>query len=45
MFAVSADYGLFPGVTLKGDIAFNDEDSDADGDSTTAGVVTVQVDY
>ncbi|MEM8952022.1 MAG: porin [Pseudomonadota bacterium] len=45
VFSLAADYGLFPGVTVKGDIAFNDEDSDADGDSTTAGVVTIQVDY
>ncbi|MEM7043089.1 MAG: porin [Pseudomonadota bacterium] len=45
VLAFSADYGLFPGVTVKGDIAFNDEDSDADGDSTTAGVVTLQLDY
>ncbi|MGI9509515.1 MAG: porin [Geminicoccaceae bacterium] len=41
----AADYGLWPGVTLKGDIAFNDEDEDDDGDSTTAGVLTVQLDY
>ena len=45
VFAIAADYGLFPGVTLKGDIAFNDEDQDAGGDSTTAGVATVQIDY
>ncbi|MEZ5934403.1 MAG: porin [Alphaproteobacteria bacterium] len=41
----SADYGLFPGVTLKGDVGFNDNDQDAGGDSTTAGVVTLQLDY
>lgn len=41
----SADYGLFPGVTLKGDVGFNDNDPDAGGDETTAGVVTLQVDY
>ncbi|MGI9417195.1 MAG: porin [Geminicoccaceae bacterium] len=43
----SGDYGLFPGVTLKGDLAFNDDDDDTGGadDSTTAGVVTLQLDY
>lgn len=45
VFALSADYGLWSGVTLKGDLSFNDEDQDDDGDSTTAGVVTVQLDY
>ncbi|MDH3661822.1 MAG: porin [Alphaproteobacteria bacterium] len=47
VFVVSGDYGLWPGVTLKGDIAFNDDDDDtgADDDSTTAGVVTLQLDY
>ena len=45
VLAFSGDYGLFPGVTLKGDLAFNDEDSDDDGGSTTAGVLTVQLDY
>ena len=45
VFALSADYGLWSGVTLKGDLSFNDEDEDDDGSSTTAGVVTVQVDY
>ncbi len=41
----SGDYGVFPGVTLKGDLSFNDEDSGAGGDSTTAGVVAIQLDY
>jgi len=45
VLAFSADYGLFPGVTVKGDLAFNSDDSDADGDSTTAGVVTLQLNY
>ena len=47
VYVVSADYGLFPGVTLKGDLAYNDDDEDTGGDddSTTAGVVTIQVDY
>ncbi|MGI9435601.1 MAG: porin [Geminicoccaceae bacterium] len=49
--AVSGDYGLFPGVTLKGDISFNDNDSDTadpitgNRDSTTAFVTTLQLDY
>lgn len=41
----SADYGVFPGVTLKGDVGFNDNDPDAGGEETTAGVVTLQLDY
>jgi hypothetical protein len=41
----SADYGLFPGVTLKGDLGFNDNDLDAGGEETTAGVVTLQLNY
>jgi len=41
----SGDYGVFPGVTLKGDLAFNSDDDDADGDSTSAGIITVQIDY
>jgi len=41
----SGDYGLFPGVTVKGDLSFNDDDADADGDNTTAGLVAVQIDY
>jgi predicted porin len=45
VLAFSGDYGLFPGVTLKGDLSFNDDDQGAGGDSTTAGVVTVQLDY
>ena len=45
VLAFSADYGLFPGVTVKGDLSFNDEDSDDDGGSTTAGVVTLQLNY
>ncbi len=47
VLAFSADYGLFPGVTVKGDLSFNDDDDDtgADDDSTTAGVLTVQIDY
>ncbi len=50
VLAFAADYKLFPGVKVKGDIAFNDNDIDTnDGnnnfDKTTAGVVTIQVDY
>ncbi len=45
VFAIAADYGLFPGVTAKADISFNDNDVDADGDKTTAGVVTLQISY
>ncbi|MGI9499262.1 MAG: porin [Geminicoccaceae bacterium] len=49
VLAFSGDYGVFPGVTLKGDIAFNSDDTDTgvagDRDSTTAGVVTIQIDY
>jgi len=45
VYVASADYGLFPGVKLKGDLSYNDDDSDADGESTTAGVVSIQVDY
>lgn len=47
VLAFSADYGLYPGVTVKADVAFNDDDDDtgADDDSTTAGVLTVQLDY
>ncbi len=41
----SADYGVFPGVTLKGDLGFNDNDPDGGGEETTAGVVTLQLDY
>lgn len=46
VIVVSADYGLFPGVTLKGDISNNDSDPASDDNgSTTAGVVTIQLDY
>ena len=45
VYVASADYGLFPGVKLKGDVSHNDEDIDAGLDSTTTGVVTIQVDY
>ena len=45
VYVVSADYGLFPGVKLKGDIQHNADDPDDNGDGTTAGVFTIQVDY
>jgi outer membrane protein OmpU len=53
IYVVSADVGLLPGVTLKGDASWNTEDPNKnvfeDGDSssgnTLAGVVTVQLDY
>jgi hypothetical protein len=55
LIAVSGDIGLLPGVTLKGDVSYNDHDPGSfeggsiDGentdDDTWAGVVTVQLDY
>ena len=45
VIAFSGDYGVFPGVTVKGDLSFNDDDQGADGDSTTAAVVALQIDY
>ena len=48
----SGDIGLLPGVTLKGDVSYNDDDpnaevtaTDTDSDPTWSGVVTVQLDY
>ena len=51
LFAVSGDVGLMPGVTLKADVTYNDEDPFADDDApgdtddTIAGVLTIQLDY
>jgi outer membrane protein OmpU len=49
LLAVSGDVGLLPGVTLKGDVTYNDEDpgahEDGDTDDTFAGVVSMQLDY
>jgi outer membrane protein OmpU len=53
LFAVSGDVGLMPGVTLKGDVTYNDEDTGAncddgvceDTDETVAGVLSIQLDY
>ena len=53
IFAVSGDVGLMPGVTLKGDVSYNTEDPNknvnddgtTDSGSTTAGVLTIQLDY
>jgi outer membrane protein OmpU len=51
VFVVSGDVGLMPGVTLKGDVSYNDEDPFAHNnvnkgsDSTWAGVLSVQMDY
>ncbi len=45
VLAFGADYGLFPGVKLKADIGFNDNDLDADGDKTTAGALSVALSY
>jgi outer membrane protein OmpU len=51
LFVASADIGLMPGVTLKGDVSYNTEDTGADADDpddtddTISGVVTVQLDY
>jgi outer membrane protein OmpU len=50
LFAVSGDVGLMPGVTLKGDVTYNDEDpfadeDEGDTDDTIAGVLSIQLDY
>jgi hypothetical protein len=53
IFAVSADLGILPGVTLKGDVTYNTEDpnkncddaGDCSSGSTIGGVMTVQLDY
>jgi outer membrane protein OmpU len=53
IFAVSADIGLLPGVTLKGDGTYNSDDPfkrvEDDGSTGTgdtwAGVVAIQLDY
>jgi outer membrane protein OmpU len=49
LFAGSADVGLLPGVTLKGDVTYNTDDpganEDGETDETIAGIVTVQLDY
>ena len=47
--AVSGDIGLLPGVTLKGDVVYNQDCACANNgesaDDATQGVVTVQLDY
>jgi hypothetical protein len=47
--AVSGDIGLMPGVTLKGDVVYNQDCACANNgesaDDATQGVVTVQLDY
>jgi outer membrane protein OmpU len=49
LIAVSGDVGLMPGVTLKADVTYNDEDPDKSSGSSTgstyAGVATIQLDY
>jgi outer membrane protein OmpU len=47
VYIVSADMGIFPGVVLKGDISYNDDNPRAlDGpDSTWGGVLSVQMNY
>lgn len=47
LYVVSADMGLMPGVVLKGDVAYNDEDTGAVpvGSDTWAGVLTLQLNY
>jgi outer membrane protein OmpU len=51
LFVASGDVGLLPGVTLKGDVSYNTDDTGADAgdpdnpDDTISGVVTVQLDY
>ena len=49
LVAVSGDVGLMPGVTLKGDVVYNQDCTCANQgdnpDDATRGVVTVQLDY
>lgn len=47
LYVVSADMGLMPGVVLKGDVSYNDEDTGSvpAGQDTWAGVLTVQLNY
>jgi outer membrane protein OmpU len=51
LFAVSGDVGLMPGVTLKGDVTYNTEDTGAnagdpdDTDDTMSAVASIQLDY
>jgi outer membrane protein OmpU len=47
VYIVSADMGIFPGVVVKGDISYNDDNPRAiDGPrSTWGGVVSVQMNY
>jgi outer membrane protein OmpU len=51
LFVVSGDVGLMPGVTLKGDVSYNTDDTGANADDpddtedTVSGVVSVQLDY
>jgi hypothetical protein len=51
LFAVSADVGLLPGVTLKGDVTYNTDDPGAnandpdDTDNTYSAVASIQLNY
>jgi outer membrane protein OmpU len=51
LFVVSGDVGLMPGVTLKGDVGYNTEDTGAnaddpdDTDDTVSAVASIQLDY
>lgn len=55
IYVVSADVGLLPGVTLKGDVSYNTRDPGAGavdagnngdyGEDTWAGVMAIQLDY
>ncbi|HEX6141284.1 MAG TPA: porin [Geminicoccaceae bacterium] len=49
LFVVSADVGVLPGVVLKGDVAYNTDDTQSFGGDLitegTAGVVTLQLNY
>ncbi len=50
VYFLSGDVGLMPGVTLKGDASYNDEDPFKHDDGTNsggtwAGVVSIQMDY
>jgi outer membrane protein OmpU len=45
LFVGSADVGLMPGVVLKGDVGYNTEAPQLDGDEAWAAVVSVQLNY
>ncbi len=45
VYAVSADYAVLPGVTLQGDLTYNDADPAAGGDDTTVGLVALELKF